>query len=197
MSANHVKMIYAFENQDADGAQMITERVLAIRTRAVEAIESDTEALLALTSQPYFSDDCKELLSTILHWHSTRGSRDNALFQFLWEMWHNALPVESATEFIPSLLSFFGHDILDDGGFIIKWEKTVGKGWDLATVATDSKDPDTLPVVYRSTADDSRSDPRLLIEVMKEAIVRQQRKAAWREEVAEKIKNLTASIRKQ
>ena len=60
-----------------------------------------------------------------------------------------------------------------------------------------AKTPDTLPVVYRSTADDSRSDPRLLIEVMKEALVRQQRKAAWREEVAEKIKNLTASIRKQ
>jgi hypothetical protein len=135
---------------------MNTEHILTLRDRAVESIESDTVSLLELTNQPYFSDNCKELLSTILHWHSTRGSRDNDLFQFFWEMWHNALPVESATEFIPSLLSFFSHDILDDGGFIIKWEKTVGKGWDLTTVATDSNDPDTLPVVYRSTADDSR-----------------------------------------
>jgi hypothetical protein len=169
---------------------MSIEHILTLRDRAVESIESDTAALLELTNQHYFSDDCKELLSTILHWHSIRGSRDNALFQFLWEMWHNSLPVESATEFIPSLLSFFSHDILDDGGFIIKWEKTVGKGWDLTTVATDSNDPDTLPVVYRSTADDSRSDPRLLIEAMSEALARQQFKAAWRAKAEEKIKEI-------
>lgn len=162
---------------------MSIEHILTLRDRAVESIESYTQALLELANQHYFSDDCKELLNTILQWHSARGSRDSDHFQYLWEMWHNALPVESATELIPSLLSFFGHDILDDGGFIIKWEKTVEKGWDLTTIATDSNDPDTLPVVYRSTADESRSNPRLLIDAMNEALVRQQRKAAWREEV--------------
>jgi len=164
------------------------------------------EDLLRLYNQPYFSQDCKELLELILEWHSV-NSKGDGRYQYLWEMWHTALNVECPYGFMESLRSFFSHDLLDDGGYEIKWTKpyvnTEGRiEWDNSTygykyVECSQDDPDTLPQVYRSYSDNSLSNPRHLIEAMREAEARQLAKARKREQDANFIKQAYAEMHRE
>jgi hypothetical protein len=177
--------------------QMVrTDRLNQIRLNAINSIDESLADILRLTEQSYFGPDCHLLLDMILEWHATKGNREDDRYQYLWEMWHHVLPIGTDVLFLSAIVSFFSHEILDDGGFVICWEKPVlFKDHDVQTIQVGSDDLDALPVVYVNGSDESRNNPKLLIDAMNEALRRQKQKAAWRKEVAEKVKNVRAAVK--
>jgi len=175
------------------------DQIEKLRERAVEVANSDADGLQRLVSEPYFSDDCKTLLQMMLEWSAAKHDDRK---QYFWEMWHNAINTDPR-QFISSISGFFSHEILDDGGYVIKWMKPFTKNRELEwlpgggfrEVEVGEEDPDALPQVFISSADDNNSDPKLLIETMNKALERQQRKQREREESAEKIRKFMSQIK--
>jgi hypothetical protein len=138
----------------------------------------------------------------MLEWHSTPYSYEDDRKHYFWEMWFEAINTDPR-QFISSVSSFFSHEILDDGGYEIKWVKphdNNGKlewlpGGGYKEVEVGEEDLEALPRVFISNADNNKSDPKLLIETMNKCLDRQLRAKREREECQEKIRNLMQGIR--
>lgn len=93
---------------------------------------------------------------------------------------------------LDSLVNFIGHELLDDGGYVIKWTRY---NESMRQVETFPFDPDGWPEVFISSSDNNSSDPNRLIELMDWFVNISEKKRVEREDREQRVKELFRKVR--
>lgn len=153
-------------------SEQIRKRVAIIHAENVRSLEETRDSFLGFLDQDYVTDDIRAFVARVLAW---QGDVVPDGRHMLWSVFCEVFDVDGIN-FMSSLSSFVGNELLDDSTFDIEWRRTkfdknkmpvwANTVRGIEEYLSTSDDPMAEPVVVRCSQDQGSQDVKLLLEMM-------------------------------